>query len=47
LNEWLRHVDEMKELTNNPGGVPRNWIAVDLPLLKNLTRRPQLMKMIE
>jgi WD40 repeat protein/MinD-like ATPase involved in chromosome partitioning or flagellar assembly len=45
LIEQLRYVDEAEEPTDDPGWVPRNWVAADLPELKGLTPLPELMKL--
>jgi WD40 repeat protein len=45
LTEQLRYVDEAEEPTDNPGWVPRNWVAADLPELKGLTPLPELIKL--
>ncbi len=47
LTEQLRYVDEAEEPTDDPGWVPRNWVAADLPELKGLTPLPELMKLAE
>jgi len=37
LTDQLRYIDEAEEPSDDPGWVPRNWIAADLPELKGLT----------
>jgi WD40 repeat protein len=36
LTDQLRYIDEAEEPSDEPGWVPRNWIATDLPELKGL-----------
>ncbi|NTW53251.1 MAG: NACHT domain-containing protein [Chlorobaculum sp.] len=47
LTEQLHYIDEAEEPTADPGWVPRNWVAADLPELKGLTPLPELMKLAE